>query len=603
MGYKMARAMNTAGYTILRWTAILTTCLLTVPLLAQSVGIGTTTPDPTARLDIYDSIRGLLIPRLTTQQRNAIQNPAHTLMIFNIDSFCLEVYDTLTQQWYTISCPRLCQPPGCTPSISGPTFACTGDTTTYIATGCPNATYQWTVPPGWTILSGQGSDTLRVIPDTTNGTLAVKPCNQCGCGNASSLSVSADSCSAFCVAIGGANTDLGRSIIQTADGGYAITGYTNSFGIGGWDIYVVKLDAQGNLQWTKTIGGPNDEYGYSIIQTNDGGYAITGLTNSFGAGNFDVYVVKLDAQGNLQWTRTIGGASNDGGWDIIQTSDGGYAITGYNYLEAYVVKLDAQGNLQWTRTIGGAGVEVGRSIIQTSDGGYAIAGYTGSFGAGVYDVYVVKLTAQGNLQWTRTIGGTNNDYGISIIQTTDGGYAVAGYTQSFGAGNNDVYVVKLDASGNVQWTKTIGGTNLDEGYTVFQTTDGGYIIAGSTVSFGAGSGDIYVVKLDAQGNLQWTKTIGGTNSDRGASLTLTMDGGYAITGYTISYGVGGSDVYVVKLDAQGNLLNCPGGCQIGSGGTVNTGGSASSGGTTSAGGIAGSGGTISSGGTLINICP
>ena len=538
-------------------------------------------------------------------------------MIFNIDSFCLEVYDTLTQQWYTISCPRLCQPPGCTPSISGPTFACTGDTTTYIATGCPNATYQWTVPPGWTILSGQGSDTLRVIPDTTNGTLAVKPCNQCGCGNTASLSITADSCNTFCLVIGGVDDDYGYSIIQTSDGGYVIAGITRSFGAGLDDVYVTKLDAQGNLQWTRTIGEANIDYGYSIIQTNDGGYAITGVFNptqgSGGLGSADIYIVKLNNSGNLQWTRLIGGTHYDEGRSIIQTSDSGYVIVGVTSSfgmggqgDVYVVKLNAQGNLQWTRTIGGADTDYGYSVIQTSDGGYAIAGETRSFGTGNfldYDVYVVKLDAQGNLQWTKTIGEVNADGGYSIIQTSDGGYAITGRTHSFGAGLSDIYVVKLDAQGNLQWSKTIGGVYYDEGRAIIQTVDGGYAITGYTSSFGAGSYDVYVVKLDAQGNLQWTKTIGGTNNDIGYSIIQTSDGGYAIAGATQSFGQGGYDIYIVKLDAQGNLQPCPNGCQTSSGGTVSSGGATSSGGAVSAGGTTSSGGSTSSGGTLTNICP
>ncbi len=579
--------------------------------LAQSVGIGTTNPDPTARLDIWDTTRGLLIPRLTTQQRNAIQNPAHTLMIFNIDSFCLEVYDTVTHRWYTISCPRLCQPPACTPTISGPTFACTGDTTTYIATGCPNASYQWAVPPGWTILSGQGTDTLRVIPDTTDGALTVKPCNQCGCGNATALSVTADSCNTFCIAIGGGNNDGGHTVIQTSDGGYAIAGHTNSFGAGLYDVYVVKLDGAGTLQWARTVGGGNSDDGVSIIQTSDGGYAIAGWTQSFGAGNYDVYVVKLDGAGNLQWTRTIGGAGSDEGFSIIQTSDGGYAIAGITgsfgagSADVYVVKLDGAGNLQWTRTIGGAGSEWGWSIIQTSDGGYAIAGYAGSFGAGSADVYVVKLDGAGNLQWTRTIGGAGSDVGYSIIQTSDGGYAIAGVTNSFGAGSADVYVVKLDGAGNLQWTKTIGGAGNDVGYSIIQTSDGGYAIAGITGSFGAGGSDFYVVKLDSAGNLQWTRTIGGTSNEWEVPLSIiqTSDGGYAIAGSTDSFGAGSRDVYVVKLDGAGNLVSCPGGCQVGTGGTVSSGGTAGSGGVVGSGGTVSSGGITGSGGTLTNICP
>jgi len=411
----------------------------------------------------------------------------------------------------------------------------------------------------------------------------------------------------FCKAIGGPGSEWGYSLIQTSDGGYAIAGYTYYFDAEDWGVYVVKLDANGNLQWTKTIGGKIWEEGKSLIQTSDGGYAIAGYTRSFGAGEADVYVVKLDANGNLQWTKTIGGEKDEVGFSLIQTSDGSYAIAGTTTsfgageADVYVVKLDANGNLQWTKTIGGPGYEIGFSLIQTSDGGYAIAGLTPSLGAGGLDVYVVKLDANGNLQWTKTIGGPAIENGSSLVQTSDGGYAIAGSTRSFGAGEVDVYVVKLDANGNLQWTKTIGGEKDEVGFSLIQTSDGGYAITGKTNSFGAGDYDVYVVKLDAHGNLQWTKTIGGENEDLGLSLIQTSDGGYAIAGKTESFGTGGDDVYVVKLDKNGNAC-----CAVSQTPQVGSGGRLGSSPTPSIG----SGGTLtsptpstSSGGTLTNQCP
>jgi hypothetical protein len=240
----------------------------------------------------------------------------------------------------------------------------------------------------------------------------------------------------------------------------------------------------------------------------------------------------------------------------------------------------------------------GSSLIQTSVGGYAIAGFTISFGAGRGDAYVVKLDANGNLLWTKTIGGESDDWGNSLIQTSDGGYVIAGYTKSFGAGDWDVYVVKLDANGNLQWTKTIGGENEDLGSSLIQTSDGGYAIAGTTIYFGAGGWDVYVVKLDAKGNLQWTKTIGGKNEDGGSSIIQTSDGGYVIAGHTESFGAG--DVYLVKLDKNGNAC-----CAVSQTSQVESGGTLGSP-TPSIG----SGGTLtaptsstSSGGTLTNQCP
>ena len=254
------------------------------------------------------------------------------------------------------------------------------------------------------------------------------------------------------------------------------------------------------------------------------------------------------------------------------------------------------------KAIGGPGAEMGRSLIQTSDGGYAIAGATTSFGAGELDVYLVKLDANGNLQWTKTIGGPEIEEGNSLLQTSDGGYVIAGYTASFGAGKADVYLVKLDANGNIQWTKTIGGKDEDVGTSLIQTSDSGYAIAGVTKSFGAGKADVYLVKLDANGNLQWTKTIGGETFDSGSSIIQTSDGGYAIAGTTRSFGAGEKDVYVVKLDKNGNAC-----CAVSQTSQVRPGGGILGSPTPSIG----SSGTLttpptpstSSGSTLTNQCP
>jgi uncharacterized delta-60 repeat protein len=361
--------------------------------------------------------------------------------------------------------------------------------------------------------------------------------------------------------IGGTNADYGYSIQQTSDGGYVITGYTQSFGAGYSDIFVIKLDSSGNLSWAKTIGGTDYESGYSIQQTSDGGYVITGGTRGFGAGGTDVFVIKLDSSGNLSWAKTIGGTNSDYGNSIQQTSDGGYVITGYTQSfgagngDVFVIKLDSSGNLSWAKTIGGTNSDYGNSIQQTSDGGYVITGYTQSFGAGYSDIFVIKLDSSGNLSWARTIGGTSDDEGSSIQQTSDGGYVITGYTQSFGAGG-DVFVIKLDSSGNLSWAKTIGGTSYDYGNSIQQTSDGGYVITGYTSSFGAGSYDVFVIKLNSSGNLSWAKTIGGTSDDAGYSIQQTSDGGYVITGRTGSFGAGNYDVFVIKLDSSGNIPGC-----------------------------------------------
>jgi uncharacterized delta-60 repeat protein len=369
------------------------------------------------------------------------------------------------------------------------------------------------------------------------------------------------SASTFAKTIGGSSWDFAHSITQSSDGGYVVAGWTSSFGAGSYDMYVVKLDSSGNVVWTKTIGGIGDDQAWSIIRSSDGNYVVAGWTNSFGS-NYDFYVVKLDSSGNIIWTKTIGGSGDDQAWSITQSSDGGYVVAGRTSSfgaggwDFYVVKLDSSGNVQWTKTIGGPGSQdEAWSIIQSSDGGYVVAGWSDSFGAGLRDFYVVKLDANGNVVWSKTIGGNYGDGAHSIIQSSDGGYVVVGSTESFGAGGWEMYIVKLDSSGNVQWTKTIGGPAFfDDAVSIIQSSDGGYVVSGYTNSFGAGGDDFFVVKLDSSGNVVWAKTIGGIGDDAwGDSIIQSSDGGYVVVGHTQSFGAGGVDIYVVKMDANGNV--------------------------------------------------
>ena len=403
--------------------------------------------------------------------------------------------------------------------------------------------------------------------------------------------------------VGGTGDDRGYGLVQTADGGYAVGGYTGSYGAGNFDAYVVKFSSAGALQWTRTVGGTGDDRGYfGLIQTNDGGYAMAGSTSSYGAGNYDVYVLKLDNVGSVQWAKTFGGALEDQGSAIIQTTDGGYAVTGHAYSygsgsgDVYVLKLDNIGALQWTRTVGGSNLDYARSIIQSTDGGYVVAGSTISYGAGNYDDYVVKLDNAGIVQWTKVIGTIGDEHAWSVIKANAGGYVVAGHVQS--GADFDNYVVKLDNAGGVQWTKTIGGTNIDYARNIIQDADGGYTMVGYTNSYGAGNYDYYLVKLSSGGALQWTKTIGGTGADLGYSIIQATDGSYAVAGITNSFGSGNYDVSMVKLDNA--IASCFG---SGSGGVLATPTvSVISSGGISSGGSPGSGGSVSSGGVLAVQC-
>lgn len=375
--------------------------------------------------------------------------------------------------------------------------------------------------------------------------------------------------------IGDSARDVGRFVIRTTDGGVVIVGSTVPLTAGDIQAYVIKMNSAGNIEWTRRLGEYATE-GFAITQTADGGYALTGITHtSFLSFASHVLVAKLDAQGNLEWAKAIGGPNNDEGHAILQTSDGGYLVVGTAQLTfippswyIYVLKLDANGNIEWTRAIGHPGLmgmsfNYGYSVVETGDGGYLIAG------SEVDGIYLAKLDGNGLLQWAKVVTDSLIEEAQSIVATSDGGFAIVGYTESFGQGASDVYVLKLDANGDLQWAKAIGGPGEDEGYAIIETGDGGYAIAGFTTSFGVSEGDtsanVYVVKLDGSGNIEWTRVVGGPEEDYAYGIAQRLDGGYVVVGLTRSFGLGYEDVYVIWLDANGNidLSGCPDGTTTG----------------------------------------
>jgi hypothetical protein len=365
----------------------------------------------------------------------------------------------------------------------------------------------------------------------------------------------------FMKTFGGTDYDEGCCVQQTTDDGYIITGVTCSFGDGRNDVWLIKTDNTGNVEWNKTYGGRKDDLGYCVQQTTDGGYIITGYTSSFGVGLFDVWLIKTDSDGIMIWNRTYGDTNSDLGEYVQQTTDGGYIITGYTYLvssddcDVWLIKTDSNGYKIWNKTFGGVEEGIGFHVQQTTDNGYIITGVKDFFGDNYGDVLLIKTDSNGNMMWNRTFGGAEEDIGYCVQQTTDGGYIIIGETWSYGAGIGDVWLIKTDSIGYEVWNRTIGGTNYDEGNCVQQTTDGGYIITGLTDFFGDNYGDVWLIKTDSNGYEEWNKTFGGTEFDWGKFVQQTTDGGYIITGYTKSFGAGKSDVWLIKTDKDGRPRN------------------------------------------------
>ena len=322
-------------------------------------------------------------------------------------------------------------------------------------------------------------------------------------------------------------------------------------------LFVAPALAQPNPDtlWTRTYGGGSYDEAYSVQQTADGGYIVAGYTESFGAGWEDFYLVKTNSSGEPLWTRTYGGSGGDCAYSVQQTTDGGYVVAGFTYsfgagnADFYLVKTNSQGDTLWTRTYGGSSYDCANSVQQTADGGYILVGETQSFGAGGRDFYLVKTNSQGDTLWTRTYGGSNWDDANSVQQTADGGYVVAGWTQSFGVGTPtyaNMYLVKTNSQGDTLWTRTYGGSDWDEASSVQQTTDGGYIVAGTTWSFSGGGMDFYLVKTSGQGDTLWTRTYGVGSYAEAYSVQQTADGGYIAVGVANFFGAGRNDFYLVK---------------------------------------------------------
>ena len=368
------------------------------------------------------------------------------------------------------------------------------------------------------------------------------------------FSLSSQAQDLFANAYGGGGYEYAYTLIQTSDGGYALSGPTDSFGAGGWDYWIAKLDANGVITWQKTYGGAEDDIPNAMLQTLDGGYVLAGRTQSFGAGGWDFWILKLDASGGRVWQKTCGGKQDDMAYSIQQTVNGAYVVSGWTAsygtgsFDYWVLKLDASGNSLWQKAYGGTSADWPYASCLTSDGGVVVAGGSVSFGIGDNDVWVLKLDSSGNRVWQKAYGGPSDDRAFSVQQTADGGFVVAGFTKSFGAGDMDFWVLRLDASGTLAWQRTYGGGAMDWAFGVRQTSEGGYLVVGRTDSFGLGGADAWILKLDDAGLVTWQRTFGGGALDYAYSVRETADGSYLVGGVTGSYGAGNYDAMVLKLE-------------------------------------------------------
>lgn len=429
--------------------------------------------------------------------------------------------------------------------------------------------------------------------------------------------------------LGGSGYDMAYSLEPTDDGGYILLGKSESSASGDVaetnngenDFWLVKLNAAGAVQWETLLGGRDDDFGRSVQQTDDGGYILVGYSDSsltgdvgywnYGGNTFDIWVVKLSSIGAIAWQRLLGGGSNENGYSVDRTADGGYIILGTSGSgpseditspargdwDFWVVKLNATGGIEWEKRLGGTNVDQGYSIQQTADGGYIMVG--GSYSSvtgdvwyfnhgGTQDAWVVKLSGTGSIEWQRLLGGGGDDSAYSVRQTADGGYIFIGGSDSGTTGDitgtyhgmADLWVVKLNATGTVQWQRQLGGDGNDAGTSVVQTGDGGYVLLGASNSSQSGdvvgtnhgnwdsngrvmTYDCWAVRLDADGVLLWEELLGGVNGETGESIRQTADGGYILAGSSETPSTSGDvtginhglyDFWVVKLSPETPLV-------------------------------------------------
>ena len=360
-----------------------------------------------------------------------------------------------------------------------------------------------------------------------------------------------DSEKRFSRLFGGDNDDIGMAIAQTFDGGYIVGATTESEGSPRADFWLLKLDRKGNRSWGRTFGSNDWDRLRAVRQTSDAGYILLGYTWGLGAGATDFWLLKTGPNGTKVWGATFGGAGADQGWDVQETYDGGYIMVGTTESagaggsDLWLVRTDPDGSELWSRTVGGGGYDAGFAVVQTGDSGFVAAGVTADSGAGGTSAFLVKTDSAGVVLWTNTYGGAGADSAFSVVEQTDGGLILAG------ARGGDALLIKISATGQQTWAKTFGGPAGDSAREVVLSSDGGYVLAGTTRLTAEEDSDIWLLKVDTDGNEVWSRTFDGGADDRGQGLAATDDGGYVITGSTATVEGGNRTVWVIKTDGEG----------------------------------------------------
>jgi hypothetical protein len=355
---------------------------------------------------------------------------------------------------------------------------------------------------------------------------------------------------------GGSASDGFRRAIPTSDGGFIAVGYTYSFGAGDVDVFVVKTDEHGDSLWMRAYGGASLDYGNGVCETSDGAYIVAGFTMSFGAGNEDIYLVKLDAAGDTLWTRTYGGSGSEEAKSVCFTSDGYIVVAGLTdsfgsgQNDVYVLKVDTDGDSVWTRAFGGGEADWAEEVCETADGCYGVSGSTGSFNT-TRDAYMLKVDPLGNLVWQDSYGSSiayREDYGAGACALADSGMASTGFRTDQDRGDPcQIGFLRINGAGVQGSYRKYQWPSVEYGCSVCETADDGFLICGAVKDADTHRNDLFLLKRIQGSGWVWNQAIGETGSDWGNSVAEVMPGYYIVAGYTESWGSGGFDGWLLHM--------------------------------------------------------